>query len=241
MQLKFVGWFFGVLGVFCFSLVFCFALGFFFYFVLFCFFGFVWFLWHLNSFLTFWPLSHSLPFATSFSFPWLSRAGSSLVSPEQGTRSHLQLWAARAAIPQLLPHGVDEADKAVNQDLLFPDPLKHSVISFELSTALLADKTHLEKCKPEAVFLSVPKALPGGRTNPILHQAGASRFCPSDSLQKHSVLPLQTQADIHNLNSSPLKDAGSGSKQEFLNNCVVCSSALLYLKTNLKAIMFAFK
>lgn len=54
-------------------------------------------------------------------------------------------------------------------------------------TALLEDKTHLDKCKPEAVFLSVHTALQGGRANPILHQPGASRFCPSDLLQKHSV------------------------------------------------------
>lgn len=54
-------------------------------------------------------------------------------------------------------------------------------------TALLEDKTHLDKCKPEAVFLSVHTALRGSRANPILHQPGASRFCPSDLLQKHSV------------------------------------------------------
>ena len=70
------------------------------------------------------------PVQPLFPFPWLRRAGSSSVPPEQGSRSHLQL---RAAV-QLLPSSYQtEWMKPINNNPLFPDPFQRFVNTFKLS------------------------------------------------------------------------------------------------------------
>lgn len=147
-------------------------------------------------------------------------AGSSSVPPEQGTRSHLQLWGARAATPQLLPDGGAELDEAVNNDLLFPDPFKHFAISFQLSHSSARGQKPLEQMHALGSISVCSQSTARWQSKPHSSPMEAFRFCPSDLLQKRSVpLAALPKEDIQILNSSLQKHAGSASKQRLLNTC----------------------
>lgn len=141
------------------------------------------------------------PVQPLFSFPWLRRAGSSSVPPEQGTRSHLQYKLK----VQLLPSSYQkERMKPINNNLLFPDPFKHFMNSFKLSHSSARGYNPLWQMQAwgSISVCSQSKlkhtALQGSRAKPtLLQRSFAYRFCPSVLFQKHSVpLLFQIRADI---------------------------------------------